>query len=258
MNTKTSHMTRGRGRGEGGLDLRRVEAQRSATLRRTAGAASVRWVGRDARRRLFSCRNQPGATRTEETTDRTDGGRRGGTTNKSCALTSETHRRAAQSASKNDSLRSSRCLSRIHPTTRYVSNHPVRKMIIKNNAEPFNGDKCHLTVRRKRPFTQVEGKQGSRVSYRRRRPGSSAASVASASAPRSRPQNTVRVSLSEPALPSRPSAYRRPPSPRRGATVSSGRLPPCLFLRVRVRVRGWSCCRCWRGAHVWEPLVQTN
>lgn len=102
----------------------------------------------------------------------------------------------------------------------------------------------------KQPFSQVEGNAAS-VSYRQR-PGSSASS---ASAPRSRSQDTEPASLSAPASSSRSSANRRPPSPQRRGAMPPQRKSGTLlcYLSLRARSHCWSC---WRGAHVWEPLVQ--
>lgn len=82
----------------------------------------------------------------------------------------------------------------------------------------------------------------------RQRPGSSASS---ASAPRRWSQTTGPPFHSARASSSRSSASRRPPSPHPGS-IATRRKSRGLLSYLPLRPRGH---RCWRGAHVWEPLV---
>ncbi len=87
------------------------------------------------------------------------------------------------------------------------------------------------------------------MSYRQR-PRSSASS---ASAPRRWSQTTGPASHPAPASSSRSAANRRPPSPHPGSMPPERKSRGLLYY-LPLRPRG-HCCRCWRGAHVWEPLV---
>ena len=90
------------------------------------------------------------------------------------------------------------------------------------------------------------------VSYRPR-PSSSAAS---ASAPRRRSPSTGPASHPAPASSSRSSANTRPPSPHPGSMPSKRRSRgPPLWFYLALRPRSRRRCRCWKGAHVLEPLV---
>lgn len=86
----------------------------------------------------------------------------------------------------------------------------------------------------------------------RQRPTSSASS---ASAPRRWSQSTGPASHPAPASSSHSSANRRPPSPHSGSMVPEKKNRRLLYLAYLHLQPGGHCCRCWRGAHVWEPLV---
>lgn len=77
-------------------------------------------------------------------------------------------------------------------------------------------------------------------------------SASSASAPRRWSQNTGPASHQAPASSSRSSANRRPSSPHSGCMPPVRKSMGLLYLPLQPRGHCWSC---WRGAHVWEPLV---
>lgn len=78
-------------------------------------------------------------------------------------------------------------------------------------------------------------------------------SASSASAPHRWPQNTLPPSHSLPASSSSSSSNRPSPCPP-SASMLAGKKSLCPHYYLPLRPRG-QCCRCWRGAHVGEPLV---
>lgn len=78
-------------------------------------------------------------------------------------------------------------------------------------------------------------------------------SASSASAPHRWPQNTLPPSHSLPASSSSSSSNRPSPCPP-SAPMLPGKKSLCPHYYLPLRPRG-HCCRCWRGTHVGEPLV---